>query len=77
MWARVWTSPKPMIAPFASGPGSFSPGDQYGCSTRPIEPGGDLRDQLVEQLLGFDARVPAASRRSSQPNCSANQVTIQ
>jgi hypothetical protein len=29
-----------MIAPLPSGPGSRSPGDQYGCKVRPIEPGG-------------------------------------
>ena len=28
----MWTSPKPMIAPFASGPGMRTPGDQYGWS---------------------------------------------
>ena len=36
----MWTSPQPMTAPFASGPGTRIPGDQYGWRTRPIEPGG-------------------------------------
>src|SRR3990167_10208187 len=75
-WARVCTSPKPITAPLASGPGTFMPGFQKGCSIRPWAPGGTALTRASNRLSGGTPRS-SASCCSCWPNCSLNQLTIQ
>ena len=51
------TSPKPMMAPLASGPGTLMPGFQNGCSIRPMRARRHGVDQLVKQALGRNAAL--------------------
>ena len=65
-----------MIAPLPSGPGSRSPGDQYGCKVRPIEPGGT---EAISSSSSDSALTPrsAASTCSAWANSFLNQLTSQ
>ena len=54
----MWTSPKPIIAPFASGPGIRTPGVQVGWMSRPIEPGSVARTRSSNSASGA---IPSAS----------------
>ena len=53
--ARVWTSPQPMTAPFASGPGHADAGRPVRLEDEAHRARRRLGQQLVEQRLGLDA----------------------
>ena len=46
-----------MIAPFASGPGIRTPGDQYGWRVSPIEPAGTARTSSSKRTSGAMPRL--------------------
>ena len=73
----MWTSPQPMTAPFASGPGTRTPGDQYGWSMQAHRAGRGRGDELVEQRLGVHAELAGARATSAPPNSRLNHSIIQ
>ena len=72
----MWTSPQPITAPLASGPGIRTPGDQYGWRTRPIEPGGVT---ATSSSNSDSVSTPSAAARatSAAPNSRLNHSIIQ
>ena len=74
MWARVCTSPNPMMDPLAYLFDTM--GDQYGWSMSPMEPGGMPFTRSSKTASGAIPRF-SASMPSRWPNSSLNQVTIQ
>ncbi len=65
-----------MIAPFASGPGMRTPGDQYGWSVRPIDPAGTLATSSSNRTSGATPSVSALAT-SAAANSRLNHSTIQ